>query len=215
MRKNWLLCRVLASLAVHRLSVPHPVDVAADAQFSLSAFFQGDPVQMALTLVIMAVCGFIALRLRIPAGALLVTMLTGAVINAADWMDFRLPPVFQIAASMVIGWFVGLGFNRTLLYASLRKMHWLFFSAFMLIGLCALFAWMLHRFAGSDLLTAYLATTPGGLDAIILLALDSGAKTDIPFVAATQTLRLFIVILTAPPLARWICRIAGTQTPGT
>ena len=216
-----LLVVLLASLAVHRLSVPHPIDVAANARFSLSAFFLGDLVQMALTLVIMAICGFIAWRLRIPAGALLVTMLTGAVINAAGWMDFRLPPVFQMAASMVIGWFVGLGFNRMLLYASLRKMHWLFFSAFMLIGLCAFFAWMLPRFAGSDLLTAYLATTPGGLDAIILLAMDSGAKTDIPFVAATQTLRLFIVILTAPPLARWICRttgplnaLNGAQSPG-
>ena len=67
---------------------------------------------------------------------------------------------------------------------------------------------MLHHFSAYDSLTAYLATTPGGLDSVILLAMGSDTHTDVPFVVAAQTLRLFLVILTGPLVAKWICRHA-------
>ena len=135
-------------------------------------------------------------------------MIVGAVFNSAGVVEFRLPYIFQIVASILVGWFVGLGFNRGLLRTTLRKLHWLFLSAFLLIGLCAVFAWMLHHFSAYDSLTAYLATTPGGLDSVILLAMGSGTNTDVPFVVAAQTLRLFVVILTGPLVAKWICQHA-------
>ena len=53
---------------------------------------------------------------------------------------------------------------------------------------------------------AYLATSPGGLDSVVLIAMSSEA--DIPFVVAVQTLRLFAVILIGPTIARLICRYA-------
>ena len=54
-------------------------------------------------------------------------------------------------------------------------------------------------------LTAFLATIPGGLDAIAIIAVDSNA--DISFVLALQTVRLFVVIVTGPMLAKLICRL--------
>ena len=178
------------------------------AQAVAGLLLQGNPVQIALTLGITTAASLLAIRLRIPAGPLLATMIVGATLNSMNVVEFRLPYIFQIGASVLVGWFVGLGFNRALLLSTLRKLHWLFLSAFLLIGLCAIFAWMLHRFAHCDSLTAYLATTPGGLDSVILLAMGSGGSTDVPFVVATQTLRLFLVILTGPLVARWICRHA-------
>lgn len=196
-----------ASLVAHWLSVPQtPPQHSAQAVAGL--LLQGNPVQIALTLGITTAASLLAIRLRIPAGPLLATMIVGATLNSMNVVEFRLPYIFQIGASVLVGWFVGLGFNRALLLSTLRKLHWLFLSAFLLIGLCAIFAWMLHRFAHCDSLTAYLATTPGGLDSVILLAMGSGGSTDVPFVVATQTLRLFLVILTGPLVARWICRHA-------
>jgi hypothetical protein len=49
-------------------------------------------------------------------------------------------------------------------------------------------------------LTAYLATTPGGLDAVAIIALGSGA--DAPLVLAVQLLRLFAVVLAGSLLGR-------------
>jgi membrane AbrB-like protein len=59
---------------------------------------------------------------------------------------------------------------------------------------------------GIDPLTAYLATSPGGLDSIAVIA--TGSRADVPFVLAMQTMRLFFVILTGPPIARLISRHA-------
>ena len=193
-----------ASTVAHFLASPQPGEVTHPS-FSSLWQFSGSYAFAAASLAITVVCAFAALKLRIPAGPMLATMIVGAFLNSKGIMDFRLPGTFQILASLLLGWFVGLGFNRSLLLSSLRKLHWLFLSAFLLIGLCALFAWGLYRFAGCDPLTAYLATTPGGLDSVILIAM--GSHTDVPFVVAVQTLRLFLVILTGPFVARFICRM--------
>ena len=50
-------------------------------------------------------------------------------------------------------------------------------------------------------MTAYLATTPGGIDSVAIMALGSGA--DAPLVLAVQMLRLFAVVLAGSLLGRW------------
>ena len=49
---------------------------------------------------------------------------------------------------------------------------------------------------GASALDGYLATTPGGLYAVLATATDSGA--DATFVLAVQVLRLFVMLLSAP-----------------
>ena len=49
---------------------------------------------------------------------------------------------------------------------------------------------------------AYLATTPGGLYAV--LAAASTSDVDATFVLAVQVLRLLAMLLAAPLLARWL-----------
>lgn len=201
-----LIVVLTASLVAHTISSPTIATPPAASVSSFFALFGGQPLHIALTLTITASCALIAHRLRIPAGPLLITMVVGMALNSAGLFEFRLPYVFQIAASLLLGWFVGLGFNRELLVSAWRTIHWLILSALLLIAICGLFAWALHRFAACDPLTAYLATTPGGLDSVILLAM--GSQTDVPFVVAAQTLRLFLVSLTGPIVARFICRMA-------
>jgi uncharacterized membrane protein AbrB (regulator of aidB expression) len=55
-----------------------------------------------------------------------------------------------------------------------------------------------------SLLDGYLATTPGGLYAVLPIAYGSGA--DATFVLAVQGLRLFAMILAAPLVVRWVVR---------
>lgn len=201
-----MLVVLSASAVAHLLSSSRPhAEIERRSLLSLLRF-QELPPQWLLTLAIICLCGLIAYRLRIPSGSLLLTMIVGAILNANGLVDFRLPNLFQTAASVLLGWYVGLGFNRQLLCSALRLLHWLFLSAILLILLCAACSWLLHHFAACDLLTAYLATTPGGLDSVLLMAMDS--HTDLPFVIATQSLRLFTVILIGPMIARFLCRWA-------
>lgn len=57
-----------------------------------------------------------------------------------------------------------------------------------------------------DMLTAYLATSPGGLDSIAIIA--AGSRVDIAFVMALQTMRLFTTLIFSPILSRYISRHA-------
>jgi uncharacterized membrane protein AbrB (regulator of aidB expression) len=53
-----------------------------------------------------------------------------------------------------------------------------------------------------DFMTAYLATSPGGLDTVAIIA--AGTRADMSFIMALQTLRLFTILLTGPAMARFI-----------
>jgi uncharacterized membrane protein AbrB (regulator of aidB expression) len=68
---------------------------------------------------------------------------------------------------------------------------------------------MLTRVLHVDLMTAYLATSPGGLDTVAIIA--AGTRVDMAFVMALQTLRLFTILLTGPALARFISRYAHAR----
>ena len=64
---------------------------------------------------------------------------------------------------------------------------------------------------GTDPLTAYLATSPGGADAVAIIAASS--PVDMPFVMAMQIGRLFVAILVGPSLARIIARWTAERDP--
>ena len=73
----------------------------------------------------------------------------------------------------------------------------------MLIAFCGGLAVILTRAVGVDPLTAYLATSPGGMDSVA-----TSSNVDLSFVMALQTVRFFLVVLLGPPLARLIARRA-------
>ena len=73
------------------------------------------------------------------------------------------------------------------------------------IGLSAL---LMARLMHVDFLTAYLATSPGGLDSMAIIAVD--AHADVGLVLAMQALRLIGVVLTGPLLARQLVKLART-----
>lgn len=164
------------------------------------------PLPFVQTLALAGGGAWLAQRLKIPAGNLLVPMTLGAVLHATGLLAIALPTWLLGAGYAVLGWYVGLQFTRETLAVAVRSIPALLGATFLLIGLCALSAWLLRSLSGTDALTAYLATSPGGLDSIAIIALGSGAN--IPFVLAIQALRIFVVILTGPPLAKFIARYA-------
>jgi membrane AbrB-like protein len=81
-------------------------------------------------------------------------------------------------------------------------------STFALIALCGGLALLLHLTVGTDPLTAYLATSPGGADSVAIIAASS--QVDLPFVMAMQIARFMIVLLLGPALARAVAQWTGS-----
>lgn len=199
---------VFSAAAVSRFGlVPgtasHPISVqgspAAVAQGT--AFVQDALPAYALTALVAALGAWAGTRLRLPAGALLGPLVLGVAVEELGVVSLAWPPGVPQAAFLVLGLWVGLTFDRASVEAAGRLLPVVVASSLALVAACAGLGWMLASLTGIDGLTAYLATTPGGIDSIAVMALGSGA--DAPLVLAVQTLRLLAVILAGALLGRW------------
>ena len=147
----------------------------------------------------------LARLLRIPVPTLLGPMLVAAVLDLGGLSGGADVPVpLETAAFLVIGLMVGLGFSRDGLRSVGRALPLALAVILGLIAACAGLGALLAATTGVGALDAYLATTPGGLYAVLATAQDSGAE--VTFVLAVQVLRLFVMLLSAPLLARWLRR---------
>jgi membrane AbrB-like protein len=159
-----------------------------------------------------AACGVVGVllgrRLHIPVAPLLGPMLTAAAVAltgvASAVVHGGVPPLLQDAAFLVIGLQVGLSFTRASLRTIGRALPLALAVILGLIAACAGLGALLAAVAGTTALDGYLATTPGGLYAVLATASSSGADTT--FVLSVQVLRLFVMLLSAPLLARWLRR---------
>jgi membrane AbrB-like protein len=159
---------------------------------------------LAATLALACGSALIAQRFRIPGGPMLIPMLLGSLLQARGIMTIVLPPWILAPVYIAIGWSIGLRFNRQALMQAARALPSMFVSIVCLIGICAGIAFGLTHFAGIDPLTAYLATSPGGADAVAIIAASS--NVNVSFVMAMQTARLLLALSTGPALARFLAR---------
>ncbi len=162
------------------------------------------------TLLLAGLGAIAGIRLRIPGGPLLVPMFAGMALGETGLMTIVLPPWLLAIAYVVLGWSIGMRFTAPLLRNAFHALPRVLASILSLIGLCGLFAYGLHRFAGIALLTAYLATSPGGADSVAIIAASS--PVDVPFVMAMQMGRFLLVLLAGPALARLVAKSMRGRT---
>ena len=154
------------------------------------------------TLLLAVTAGVAGRLLRIPSGTMLVPMLAGALLHSGGMMVIELPEWLLAMAYMAIGWRIGLGFDKQVFFMALRPLPQILASVFTLMAICAAMAWGLAHYMQIDFMTAYLATSPGGLDTVAVIA--AGSNADMALIMAMQTLRLFSILLTGPAVARFI-----------
>ncbi len=97
----------------------------------------------------------------------LVPGLLGAVAISAGWLRPEVPPLFWQRLLTIIGLNTGLSFTQETLKSCARQLPRIAIAVLTLVTPCARqversLGWAFHI----DPLTAYLATTPGGIDAV-------------------------------------------------
>jgi membrane AbrB-like protein len=164
----------------------------------------GDAKGWVLTAALAPAGVLLARLVRLPAGALLGPMLLAGGVGLALPDGFSVPVLLREAAFAGIGLQVGLRFTM----ATVREVGSLLVPVLVgIVGLmvaCFGLAIVLAFATSASLLDAYLATTPGGLYAVLAAAFGSGANTT--FVLAVQTLRVLVMVLLAPALVRVLVR---------
>ncbi len=157
---------------------------------------------LATTLSVAALGAGLGRLAHIPGGLLLGPMVLGGALHASNLASMRLPASLLVASYAIIGWRIGLQFTRPVLTHAVRVLPQSMVVILALMAFCAGVAVILVRLLGVDFLTAYLATSPGGVDSAAIIAVSS--PVDFPFIMALQTLRVVMVLLIGPSIAHTI-----------
>ena len=186
---------------------------SASAAASTSAA-SSSPAAEALSLLALLLCALVGVHLgrlcRLPAAALLgplaVTMALAVLGTGVDVTSAPLV-VTTAMAYAAIGWQAGARFTPESVRTVARSLPIAGVLILAVIALCAGLGLLLSRLTGVSPMDGYLATTPGGIYAVLAAAVSSGG--DVTFVSAVQILRVVVMLAVTPYLARWLGRRFG------
>lgn len=195
-----VLVVLTAPLLVRFVLAPHGAYEAVgakeiEAPFSLHSFV--------LTPLLALGGAWLATRLRIPAGALIGPLVLTALGGGLRlWTDLQPPEPVREPAFIIIGLAVGVGFDLLVVRRAAKAAPAALAGIVAIILACGALAALIAGTTRVGLLDAYLATTPGGINAVLVTAFAAGANTSLVF--GVQGLRLFVMVLAAPVLVRWL-----------
>jgi membrane AbrB-like protein len=161
------------------------------------------PAAFGVTMLVAAAGYALGRVARLPSPAFMGPLILGVIVHAGAGAHFQLPEWLLALSFLVLGWSIGLRFDRNMLIYSFKRLPHIIVFVLVLIGFCGAIAWALAHYLGIDPLTAYLATSPGGMDTVAIIAAASDS-VDIAFVMTMQTMRFIIVLLFGPPFSRWL-----------
>jgi membrane AbrB-like protein len=153
-------------------------------------------------MVALVVVGALGGRLiRLPGAGLLGPLaLTVALEVSGLSFGLSVPVLLVQAGYMLIGWQAGLAFTRESLM-SVGRLLPAALGLIVFIGVAtAGLGIVLARVAGLTPLEGYLATSPGGVYAVLATAVETGSN--VTFVIAAQVVRILLMLFAAPFLAR-------------
>lgn len=161
------------------------------------------PTDWLLTAAIAPTAALAARRIGVPAGTLMGPMVVAGALTLAG-VEFVVPPVVRELAFALIGLQVGLRFTTDTVRQMGRLLGPVLVGVVALLVACFGLAVVLHLLTDISLRDAYLATTPGGIYAVLAVAFSSGG--DITFIVAVQSLRVIVSVVLAPLAVRRLVR---------
>ena len=168
-----------------------------------------DWAAFAATIAIAVVAGSLGKLLRLPSPYFLGAIFLGMALHLGAGLPLQTPEWLRAASYALVGWAIGLNFTRLVVMNALRVLPQVVFSILLLMGFCGGIAWLLSHELGIDPLTAYLATSPGGMDSVAIIAAAS-SNVDLSLIMALQSARLLMVLIFGPALVRFMAR--GVKT---
>ena len=173
-------------------------------------------MQFALLLIAGTAGGLLFAVLHIPGGMMFGAVLAVLALEAAPApeapevvpvyplagnVDIHIPPLFHACSQIAIGIVVGNMLTSQMLVEIRNMAGLMILSTAILVVAGFISAFFISRQTGMDPGSAILATSPGGLQAVVGLASDLGSRA--PMVMAFQMVRLYAVVFLAP-LISWL-----------
>lgn len=170
---------------------------------------QGPQLGGLLVLLVVCVVGVqLGRRMSLPAATLLGPMILAALfVFTGAAHGFAPTGALRDALFAGVGLEVGLRFTRRSVRHIGRLLPHVLAGTVLVCVVCAGLAWMLAALIHMPVMDAYLATTPGGINAV--LAAAASTDSNISVISTVQSARLFVVMLITPPIVRWMATTLG------
>lgn len=149
------------------------------------------------TLLIGIIGAFAGYKLKIPAGALVGSMLAVGLVNIFGHLQMpSFPSEVRFFLQLGLGILLGSKLSADTFYTLKELWRPAFLCAGIAIATGILSAFLISRCLGIEELTAFLGTAPGGISDMSLIALDMGAQSST--VTIMHLVRLVGVIIIVP-----------------
>ncbi|ATL71611.1 AbrB family transcriptional regulator [Nocardia terpenica] len=169
---------------------------------------RGDQIAgLSIAIVLCAAGIAVGRRLRLPSPALIGPLLITAAVTALGLTHGYAPTnLLKEFLFVVIGFEVGTRFTRAVVVEMARMIPGMTLAIVALSAAVAALACVLALLIDLELSDIYLATTPGGINAV--LATAESMNANLPLITSVQSLRLLLMMLALPLLARALRRTA-------
>ncbi|WP_084522827.1 AbrB family transcriptional regulator [Nocardia inohanensis] len=172
---------------------------------------RGDQVAGLSTAIMLCLIGtWAGRRIGLPNAALLGPMLLTALLTAAGVSHGYAPThLFKDLLFVLVGFEVGTRFTRAVVREMARMIPAMTAAVLALSGLVAALALGLAALVDLEMSDLYLATTPGGINAV--LATADKMNANLPLITSVQTIRLLLMMALLPLLMRGLRSFAARR----
>ncbi|MGB2080016.1 MAG: AbrB family transcriptional regulator, partial [Vibrio sp.] len=198
-----LCCAVSAALVGLYLGVSQGSEVSWASLIEVNSWRN-----LAISLVIAVSLPWLNARyFKVSGGALILPIFACMAVKLFTPFDIELPfPILALAYAF-LGWAIGFRFTRDVIRHAAKLFPYVFGAIILLLLANTLLAWALTAWIEIDFLSAFLATSPGGMDAVAIIA--TSTQSDVAFVMAMQLARFIFVLILCPLLARALSKKLG------
>lgn len=158
-------------------------------------------ISLPVLLAVGTLGGFIASKLKIPAGVLIGSLLAVICLKLISRVDWNIPKSFPFVLQIFIGVVVGASFQPEMIKIIGRVFFPVVISTLLLVGTGLLLSTVFTRMGLMDMGTAYLGTSPGAMSTLLVMALDSGK--DATVITCFHFFRVVFIILTLPIIYKY------------
>ncbi len=164
---------------------------------------------LVLSVLIGAIGAWIGIKTNLPAGAIALPALLGAVAGMLGYAHGTWPPGILPLAYAILGIYVGMRFDVAAMRHISRAIPAMLGNLVFLMLSTGCVGALLGWLSGVGAVNGYLAAAPGGLDTVSSIALAVGA--DISLVFTSGLIRFFTIVLLGPVLVRGLLRICHSD----
>ena len=148
--------------------------------------------------------GLLGEKTRMPAGTILGAVLAVVVVKSIAGQSWSTPKSFNFIAQVVLGVLISLSYAPGMFKGLGMLAVPILASTLVLVLSGVALALLFSHWGFMDLATAYIATSPGGMSALVPMAVDM--KVNVPLIAAFHFFRVLFIVGTAPLVFRILLR---------